>query len=145
MYKSNLLPFATIYLSYLKIKNNLDSILQDVNRMPLKHVSKQSDINQKEFFNERNQIYGSIFSIKGNAASQIQFYLTDKTKNFLTGSLYFYSKPNYDSLLPAIRYIENDIKHFMNFLQLKLNYENLSYHIKKISETKFSVKNYLME
>ena len=54
---------ATIYLSYLKIKNNLDSILQDVNRMPLKHVSKQSDINQKEFFNERNQIYGSIFSI----------------------------------------------------------------------------------
>ena len=104
---------ATIYLSYLKIKNNLDSILQDVNRMPLKHVSKQSDINQKEFFNERNQIYGSIFSIKGNAASQIQFYLTDKTNNFLTGSLYFYSKPNYDSLLPAIRYIENDIKHFM--------------------------------
>ena len=81
--------------------------------MPLKHVSQQSDINQREFFNERNQIYGSIFSIKGNAASQIQFYLTDKTNNFLTGSLYFYSKPNYDSLLPAIRYIENDIKHFM--------------------------------
>ena len=81
--------------------------------MPLKHVSKQSDINQKNFLMKEIKFMGLFFSIKGNAASQIQFYLTDKTKNFLTGSLYFYSKPNYDSLLPAIRYIENDIKHFM--------------------------------
>ncbi len=83
---------ATIYLSYLKIKNNLDSILQDMNRMPLKHVRQQSDINQKEFFNERNQIYGSIFSIKGNAASQVQFYLTDKKKKFLNRFFIFLFK-----------------------------------------------------
>ena len=50
-----------------------------------------------------------MFNVVGNAESQIQFFLTDSSYNFLIGSLYFYVKPNYDSLLPAVKYIERDI------------------------------------
>ena len=50
-----------------------------------------------------------MFNVVGDAASQIQFFLTDSTHNFLIGSLYFYAKPNYDSILPALKYIEKDI------------------------------------
>ena len=52
---------------------------------------------------------GTVFNIVGNAASQIQFFLTDSSKNFLVGALYFYSKPNYDSIYPALKFIEKDL------------------------------------
>ena len=77
------------------------------------HSKKSNGMFVREYEDIDNRVYAKIFEMRGDVASPIQFYLTDKTNNFLTGSLYFYSKPNYDSLLPAIRYIENDIKHFM--------------------------------
>ena len=46
-------------------------------------------------------------------------FLTDSTKHFLVGSLYFYSRPNYDSLLPALDYIEKDVVHLMETLSWK--------------------------
>ena len=50
-----------------------------------------------------------MYEITGNAASHIQFHITDSTNNFIKGSLYFYAKPNYDSILPAVAYIKEDI------------------------------------
>ena len=64
---------ATIYLSYLKIKNNLDSILQDVNRMPLKHVSKQSDINQKNFLMKEIKFMGLFFQLRAMLRLRFNF------------------------------------------------------------------------
>ena len=60
-----------------------------------------------------------LYEIGGNAASQSQFYLTDSIRHFVTGSLYFYAKPNYDSILPASEYLKNDIKHIMESLKWK--------------------------
>ncbi|MBU86718.1 MAG: gliding motility lipoprotein GldD, partial [Flavobacteriaceae bacterium] len=37
--------------------------------------------------------------------------------NFLVGSLYFRTKPNFDSLMPSIYYIENDIKKIVETLR----------------------------
>ena len=37
----------------------------------------------------------------------------------MIGSLYFYSRPNYDSLLPALDYIEKDVIHLMETLEWK--------------------------
>ena len=55
--------------------------------------------------------------ISGNAASQIQFHVTDSSKHFLKGSLFFYSKPNYDSILPAVEYIKKDMIQMLETLQ----------------------------
>ena len=100
---------ATLYLSYSIIKNNLDSLLNDAYKLPSKHLIKAQEIPERIFINPENKVYGTLFNVVGDAASQIQFFLTDSVDNFLIGSLYFYSKPNYDSILPAVKYIERDI------------------------------------
>ena len=108
---------GTIYLTYKRINNNFDSLLSDAYSMPLKHVRKAVGIPEKVFINRRNKTYGSIFQIVGNAASQVQFFLTDSTNHFIFGALYFYKRPNYDSIMPAVNYIGNDISKLMESLK----------------------------
>jgi len=110
---------ATIYLSYLPIRSNLDSLLEDSYQMPLKHVIKAEEILERPFENSSEKVYGVLFSLTGNAASQNQFYVTDSIKNYINGSLYFYIQPNYDSLIPAIKYIEKDIMKLMESIRWK--------------------------
>jgi len=60
-----------------------------------------------------------FYDLKGNVASQSQFYVTDSTRHFLSGALYFETKPNYDSILPAINYIQKDMMHLIESLRWK--------------------------
>ncbi|MGB0367387.1 MAG: gliding motility lipoprotein GldD [Flavobacteriaceae bacterium] len=110
---------ATVYLSYRSIENNLDSLLADAYQMPSKHIIKASEIPEKVFINPDNRAYGTLFSVVGEAASQVQFFLTDSTDHFLVGSLYFYTRPNYDSIMPAARFIEKDLIKLMESLSWK--------------------------
>jgi gliding motility-associated lipoprotein GldD len=108
---------ATLYLNYNEIKNNLDSLLNDAYKLPYKHISKAEAIPEKVFINPTKRVFGTLFSVVGNAASQYQFFLTDSSKHFLVGSVYFYARPNYDSLLPAVKYLEKDIIHLIQTLE----------------------------
>lgn len=108
---------ATVYLSYRPVQNNLDSLLSDAYQMPSKHIIKASEIPEKVFINPENRTYGTLFRIVGEAASQVQFFLTDSTNHFLVGSLYFYTRPNYDSLMPAARFIEKDMIKLMESMR----------------------------
>jgi len=110
---------ATLYMNYVPINKNLDSLLNDAYKMPYKHISKAEAIPEKLFINKQKKVYGTLFSIVGNAASQHQFFLTDSINHFLVGSLYFYAKPNYDSIYPAAHYLEKDITHLMESLKWK--------------------------
>ena len=110
---------ATLYLNYIAIENNLDSLLNDAYKLPYKHISKAESIPEKVFINPVKKVYGTLFSVVGNAASQYQFFLTDSTKHFLVGSIYFYARPNYDSILPAVKYLEKDIFHLIETLECK--------------------------
>ncbi len=110
---------AKVYLSHLEVKSNLDSLLNDAYKMPMKHISQAIDIHEKVYSNPIENKYGTLFRIVGNSASQLQFFLTDSTSNFLVGSLYFYTRPNYDSLMPAATYIEKDLIHLMETLKWK--------------------------
>ena len=60
-----------------------------------------------------------FYEVGGNAATNIQFYVTDSTKNFITGSLYFYAKPNFDSILPAADYIKADVRQIIETMKWK--------------------------
>jgi gliding motility-associated lipoprotein GldD len=105
---------GTIYLSYRAVKNdNLDSLLRDVQNLTQKHTVKADAISSTLFENNKEQVYGMIYEIGGNAASQSQFYVTDSIRHFLSGSLYFYAKPNYDSIYPASEYLKKDIQRIM--------------------------------
>lgn len=108
---------ATLYLTYNSVKKNLDSLLNDAYKLPYKHISKAKSIPEKIFINKEKQVYGTLFSIVGNAASQHQFFLTDSLNHFLVGSLYFFARPNYDSIYPAVKYLEKDIIHLIETLE----------------------------
>jgi len=111
---------GTVYLSYKKIQNNsLDSYLRDAQNITQKHAQKADEIIETPYENLSRRVFGMFYEVGGNAASQSQFYLTDSINHFVTGSLYFYTKPNYDSILPAADYLKKDIQHIMETIQWK--------------------------
>lgn len=104
---------AKIHISYKRVENNLISLTEDSRELAYKHSIKATAINEQIFINDNNNVYGTIYEIKGNTASPFQFYLTDSTNHFLRGSLYISEVPNYDSLFPVIQFIEKDIYHLI--------------------------------
>ena len=110
---------ASIDITYRPVKNNLKELLTEAEKLVFKHAVKAEQIIPKDFVNTEKRVFGSIYEITGNAASHIQFHVTDSTDNFLKGSLYFYAKPNYDSILPAVAYIKKDILHLVETLEWK--------------------------
>ncbi len=110
---------ATLYLSYKPVNNNLKALLRDAQKLALDHTVRADGILDQPFVNPDGKVYGMFYSIAGNAASQSHFYVTDSTQHFLTGSLYFYAKPNYDSIYPAAVYLQKDIRRLMESIQWK--------------------------
>ena len=111
---------AAVYITYQKVhNNNLDSLLYDAQKLAYNHDRIAISIPEKLFKNKDHNTYGVFYSINGNAASQSHFYLTDSLQNFVTGSLYFDVKPNFDSIYPAVVYLHEDIMHLMETLEWK--------------------------
>jgi gliding motility-associated lipoprotein GldD len=110
---------ATVYLNYKPVNNNIENLLRDAQKLTYEHVIKADGIIEQPFIDSKKKTYGMFYEVGGNAASQSQFYLTDSTKHFLVGSVYFYAKPNADSILPAAHYIKNDLRVLMESLKWK--------------------------
>jgi len=100
---------ATIHMSYKNVKDNLDVFVDDAHFLVFKHDVKAEAIKTQEFhYNDKN-VHGLLFDIKGDAASLMQFYITDSTEHFVRGALYFNVAPNKDSLAPVIEFMREDI------------------------------------
>ena len=104
---------ATIYLTYKTVDNNLTGLLKDAQKLTYEHVIKADDILEQPYVNYNKKVYGMFYRVNGNAATNAQFYATDSLKHFITGSVYFYAKPKYDSIMPAADYIKNDMQRLM--------------------------------
>ncbi|MFC5047989.1 gliding motility lipoprotein GldD [Aquimarina hainanensis] len=101
---------ATMYISYFKVNNNLDSLLRDAQNLTQEHVVKADEILQEPYDDRKNKVYGMFYEVRGDAASQSQFYATDSVHHFISGSVYFKARPNYDSILPAANYMKGDMR-----------------------------------
>ncbi len=112
-------PFmkGAIYLTHKKVDNNLEALLRDAQKLTYEHTIKADNITEQPFIKPSDSVYGMFYEVGGNAASQSQFYVTDSTEHFVTGSLYFYAKPNYDSILPAAEYLKKDIRRIMETIK----------------------------
>ncbi|RTY70564.1 gliding motility lipoprotein GldD [Flavobacterium sp. LS1P28] len=110
---------ATIYLTYKPVTKNINELLRDAQKLTYEHVIKADDILEQPYLNPDKKVYGMFYQVEGNAATNSQFYATDSTSHFLTGSVYFYAKPNYDSIMPAASYIKNDMQRLMETLKWK--------------------------
>jgi len=110
---------ATIYLTYKPVKNDIDAHLRDAQKLTYGHTVKADDITEQPFLNKDNKVYGMFYKVGGNAATNALFYATDSTRHFVTGSVYFYAKPNFDSIMPASNYVKNDMQVIMETLRWK--------------------------
>jgi gliding motility-associated lipoprotein GldD len=110
---------AKIYISYNDVKNNLPELTDDAHTLAYKHSVKADAIEEKVWSNDSTHVYGILYDVKGNAASAVQFYVTDSTSHFLRGSLYFMAEPNEDSLKPVIEFFRKDILHLIETLSWK--------------------------
>lgn len=109
-----------IYASYKEIgPNEFDSLVNDAFEMAYKqHTYKASSIEPLPFTSKQG-IDGIYFTLTGNTATANQFFLTDSTRHFLRGSLYFGATPNEDSLAVVNEFIRVDMEHMINTLRWK--------------------------
>lgn len=98
--------------------NSYDKMIDDA----FKLTNKNDDIATSKKvtpFTTPGNISGIQFSLGGNAATPRQFFMTDTTRNFLRGALYFYASPNADSVKPVVDFIQIDIDHLINTFRWK--------------------------
>ena len=109
-----------IYLSYKEIgRNDFEKLVNDAFTMSYKqHTYKASSIEPTNITTPNN-INGVYFTLTGNTATAHQFFLSDSTKHFLRGALYFDAAPNADSLSIVNDFLKADMQHLINTLQWK--------------------------
>jgi gliding motility-associated lipoprotein GldD len=110
-----------IYISYKPIrnKNQIDSLAEDAYKMAHKqHVDISTGI-EDSLMKTPNGAEGLYYSLKGNTATANQFFLTDSTRHFLRGALYFDATPNEDSLGIVNDFLKKDLQHLINTLKWK--------------------------
>lgn len=111
---------AKIHLTYKTIKNDLTNLIEETYQMNIKnHIVKADAINEQIISDSSKRMYGILYDLKGNTATSVQFYVTDSTRNYLRGSLYFSAEPNADSLAPLIGFFREDIIHLLETLKWK--------------------------
>jgi len=114
---------AVLYCNYTSLTyNDLNRLLLDAETRTQKHTVKADAIEMQPYADDVNKVYGMLYDVSGDAASPIQFYVTDSINHFLSGALYFSSQPNYDSIRPAIDYLRTDVRHLLE--TLRWNQEN---------------------
>jgi gliding motility-associated lipoprotein GldD len=110
---------ATLHLSYHQLEGKSGKELEDARDLVYKHASRANAINEIPLSDKERRVYGLLYEIEGNAASPIQFYLTDSSRHFLRGALYFRASPNADSIQPVVSFLKPDIEKLMNSLRWK--------------------------
>jgi len=111
-----------IFVSYKEIgKNKFDSLVMDAFKLSFKQHSREASAIESEKIHTKNNIEGFYFTLEGNTATANQFFLTDSTKHFLRGALYFDATPNEDSTSVVNNFIKADIWQMINTFKWREN------------------------
>jgi gliding motility-associated lipoprotein GldD len=104
-----------VHLSYqsFSTRKQFDSLVEDARTFAFKHTVKATAIDEAMISYPEKKVYGIYYSIDGNTASSVQFFLTDSTNNYLRGALYFNEQPRLDSIQPVLDFIKKDIDHMI--------------------------------
>ena len=109
---------ARIYISYKEVNGNFDKLREDAYKMTYKHTYKASSI-EDSLISTPLGVHGIFFNVGGNAATAKQFFVSDSTRHFLRGALYFDTTPNSDSLGIVNTFLQEDMFHLINTLKWK--------------------------
>lgn len=112
---------ARLYLTYKDVNNDFAELMEQTYTLNIKnHITRADAIDEVPFINEKNNVYGMLYDLKGNTATALQFYATDSLNHYLRGSLYFSAEPDADSLAPVIDFFRSDIMHIIGSLKWKM-------------------------
>ena len=102
---------GTVHFSYYPITSpaQWEELRDEAFQLVGVHNQRASTIEEIVIHRDAAHVHGVAFDIAGPAASPFQFFLTDSTRHFLRGALYFQTQPNPDSLGPVIDYVKEDI------------------------------------
>lgn len=111
---------ATIYLSYKPITatQTFSKLVEESYKLSYKHDVRADYISTPPF-TTRNGLIGVNYIVGGNTASTYQFFISDSSKNFIRGALYFNTTPNADSLKPATEFLKKDMDYLLETLQFR--------------------------
>lgn len=108
-----------IYVSYKPIGGSqlFDSLVNDAYKMATKqHMNISTGITDSVMLTPGG-LGGIYYELGGNTATANQFFLTDSTRHFLRGALYFDATPNADSLGIVNDFLRTDLHHLINTLR----------------------------
>lgn len=112
---------ANIHITYKKLNNReefLKELLDDSYNLTSRQQIKASGIDELVIVTPSGKT-AVIAEIAGEVPSQFQFTMTDSSRNFLRGALYFNTRVQNDSLAPAIDFMKKETLHFINTVQWK--------------------------
>lgn len=112
---------ARLHLSYhtITVSTPIEVLAEDARTFAFKHTSKATAIVQNRIRHDTHKIYGLEYEIRGNTASNYQFYISDSTTHYLRGALYFNEKPHLDSIQPVLDFVKEDIQHMISSVRWK--------------------------
>lgn len=99
-----------LHCSYYPVVGRVafDSLVTDAFELVGKHRIK-ANYRDEFVIKTNNNISGILFELGGPVASPMQFFLTDTTKHFFRGALYFENKVNPDSMNIVHEFVKKDI------------------------------------
>ena len=112
---------GTLFLFYMHLpsKDSLEAVINFANDKVDEHKIKADKIDFKQIVNKKDKVYGTFFELRGNVATNFQFYLTDSSKNFVRGEVLMNCRPNYDSLRPVLEYLKVDLLEMVDHFKWK--------------------------
>ncbi|EKB49768.1 gliding motility lipoprotein GldD [Cecembia lonarensis] len=110
-----------VHFTYLELDTqgkDIKTVVNDAINLTAKHQIKAYGIEESVLLTPQGYT-GVVAELTGEVPTQFQFFVTDSTRNFLRGALYFETAMKNDSLAPVIEYIKVDMAHLMNTLEFK--------------------------
>lgn len=104
-----------LHFSYIPVESRkeFDKLVADAFEMVDKHNIKASSRQESLIENTEKDVYGLLFEIDGPVATPLQFFMTDSTRHFVRGSLYFKAGVNRDSIAPVYDFLKKDVAHLI--------------------------------
>ncbi len=107
---------ADIQITYKSLEKDpafLAEFIDDSHRLISKHMIKASGV-EESLIKTPSGKTAAVYELEGEVPSQFQFYVSDSSKHFLRGALYFRTATKNDSLAPVIEFIKKDMIHLLN-------------------------------
>lgn len=108
-----------VYQKRFHSKDSLITLINAANDLVDEHKIKADRIDFDQLIDHDKRVFGTFFTLKGNVATNYQFYLTDSTSRFVRGEILLNCRPNYDSLRPTLDYLKVDLDRMMQSFQWK--------------------------